>query len=226
MRELLARFRNPALRHLNRQIAMDGSQKLPQRLLGTVRARLARGAPIERLALGVAGWMRYVTGVDERGRPIDVRDPLSARLKLIADREGLDAARLAPALAGVREIFGDDLAADPRFLIARDGGAREADQARQPRRRRALSAIRAMNGRAPPPHASRVLEFCDRQLSSLFFALIALTVGMVASIPDQRGASPKPTWREPQAGVAPNPSGSGAKPKSMPTFSNSYPLPL
>jgi fructuronate reductase len=116
MRELLARFRNPALRHLNRQIAMDGSQKLPQRLLGTVRARLARGAGIERLALGVAGWMRYVTGVDERGRPIDVRDPLSARLKIIADREGLDAARLAPALAGVREIFGDDLAADPRFM--------------------------------------------------------------------------------------------------------------
>jgi fructuronate reductase len=117
MRELLARFRNPALRHLNRQIAMDGSQKLPQRLLGTVRARLVGGAGSERLALGVAGWMRYVTGVDERGRPIDVRDPLSARLKIIADREGLDAARLAPALAGVREIFGDDLAADPRFLM-------------------------------------------------------------------------------------------------------------
>jgi fructuronate reductase len=116
MRELLARFRNPALRHRTWQIAMDGSQKLPQRLLGTVRARLAQGAPIERLALGVAGWMRYVTGVDERGRPIDVRDPLSARLRIIADREGLDAARLAPAITGVREIFGDDLAADPRFL--------------------------------------------------------------------------------------------------------------
>ena len=226
MRELLARFRNPALRHLNRQIAMDGSQKLPQRLLGAVRARLARGAPIERLALGVAGWMRYVTGVDERGGPIDVRDPLSAQLKLIADRGGT---RRRPSRPGARGRT-RDLRRRPRrrsaLSFARDGGAREADQARQPRRRRALSAIRAMNGRAPPPHASRVLEFCDRQLSSLFFALIALTVGMVASIPDQRGASPKPTWREPQAGVAPNPSGSGAKPKSMPTFSNSYPLPL
>jgi fructuronate reductase len=116
MRELLARFRNPALRHRTWQIAMDGSQKLPQRLLATVRARLARGEPIERLALGVAGWMRYVTGVDEQGRPVDVRDPLSARLRMIADGQGLDAARLAPALVGVREIFGDDLAADPRFL--------------------------------------------------------------------------------------------------------------
>lgn len=115
MRELLARFRNPALRHRTWQIAMDGSQKLPQRLLGTIRARLAKGEKIDRLALGIAAWMRYVTGVDEHGRAIDVRDPLAARLKAIAEREGLDAARLAPALAGVTDIFGD-LAADSRFL--------------------------------------------------------------------------------------------------------------
>ena len=114
--ELLARFRNPALRHRTWQIAMDGSQKLPQRLLGTVRARLAADAPIDRLALGIAAWMRYVTGIDEHGRAIDVRDPLAARLREIAQREGMDAARLAPALAAVSEVFGADLASDPRFL--------------------------------------------------------------------------------------------------------------
>ena len=58
---LLDRFRNPALQHRTWQIAMDGSQKLPQRLLGTIRDRLAKGQPIDRLALGVAAWMRYVT---------------------------------------------------------------------------------------------------------------------------------------------------------------------
>lgn len=116
MRELQARFRNPALRHRTWQIAMDGSQKLPQRLLGTVRARLAKNQPIDRLALGVAAWMRYVTGIDEKGHPINVRDPLAARLRAIADREGLDAARLARALADVREVFGADLAGDSRFL--------------------------------------------------------------------------------------------------------------
>jgi fructuronate reductase len=114
-RSLLARFRNPALRHRTWQIAMDGSQKLPQRLLGTVRDRLAAGAPIDRLALGVAAWMRYVTGLDERGAPIDVRDPLRERLRAITDAAGPDAARLAPALLSVREIFGDDLPGDPRF---------------------------------------------------------------------------------------------------------------
>ena len=43
--KLMERFRNPALPHRTRQIAMDGSQKLPQRLLGTIRDRLAPGRP-------------------------------------------------------------------------------------------------------------------------------------------------------------------------------------
>ncbi len=75
-RALVERYANPALRHRTWQICMDGSQKLPQRLLGSIRDRLAAGAPVERLVMGVAGWMRYVTGIDEQGKPIDVRDPL------------------------------------------------------------------------------------------------------------------------------------------------------
>jgi fructuronate reductase len=115
---LLQRFRNPALKHRTWQIAMDGSQKLPQRLLGTVRDRLAAGAPVDRLALGVAAWMRYVTGVDEKGAPIDVRDPLAPRLRALADDAGRDAPRLAQALLGVREIFGADLPEHPVFREA------------------------------------------------------------------------------------------------------------
>jgi fructuronate reductase len=113
-RSLQERFANPALKHRTWQIAMDGSQKLPQRLLGTIRDRLAADAPFRRLALGVAAWMRYVSGVDEGGRPIDVRDPMSARLRALADEAGPVADRLAPALLGIGEIFGD-LARDPRF---------------------------------------------------------------------------------------------------------------
>jgi len=71
---LLQRFANPGLKHRTWQIAMDGSQNLPQRLLSTIRNRLAAGQPFDRLAAGVAGWMRYVTGTDLAGKPIDVRD--------------------------------------------------------------------------------------------------------------------------------------------------------
>ena len=132
---LLARFRNPALRHRTWQIAMDGSQKLPQRLLGTARDRLRHGGSIDLIALGVAAWMRYVSGNDERGRPIDVRDPLVEELKARADRADRDPARLADSLFGVRQVFGDDLPNDLRFAgpvrsalahLMTDGAARAA----------------------------------------------------------------------------------------------------
>jgi len=113
--QLLERFANPALKHRTWQIAMDGSQKLPQRLLGTIRDRLAEGQGIERLALGVAAWMRYVTGIDEAGNPIDVKDPLAARLRAIADAAGRDAEKLASGLLGVSEVFGTDLPANAAF---------------------------------------------------------------------------------------------------------------
>ena len=115
---LLTRFRNPGLRHRTWQIAMDGSQKLPQRLLGTIRDRLRANTPIDGLALGVAAWMRYVTGVDEKGGAIDVRDPLKDELRTRADAAGPSAERLAPALLGLEKIFGRDLPADPRFTTA------------------------------------------------------------------------------------------------------------
>jgi fructuronate reductase len=117
-RSLLDRFRNPALRHQTRQIAMDGSQKLPQRLLAPVRGLLARGQPIECHALAVAAWMRYVAGTDERGRPIQVQDPLAADLAARVAAAGPAAEALAPALLGITAIFGTDLGADDRFRTA------------------------------------------------------------------------------------------------------------
>ncbi len=113
--QLLARFANPALKHRTWQIAMDGTQKLPQRFLGTIRDRLEKGHPIQRLALGVAAWMRYVTGIDEQGNPIDVKDPHAARLRQIADGAGRDADRLATGLLAVQEVFGTDLPTNPAF---------------------------------------------------------------------------------------------------------------
>ena len=113
---LLERFRNPALRHRTWQIAMDGSQKLPQRLLDPVRALLAQGLPIDCHALAVAGWMRYAAGVDERGQAIDVRDPLAVELARRATA-GRAATQLAPALLDMHSIFGD-LGTHPCFRAA------------------------------------------------------------------------------------------------------------
>lgn len=129
--ELVARFRNPALRHRTWQIAMDGSQKLPQRLLGSIRDRIAAGAPFGRLALGVAAWMRYARGRDEQGRPIDVRDPHAARIAGLAG--GLDEPReIVAAYLTMTDVFAG-LAGDASFretvtraldALMREGAAR------------------------------------------------------------------------------------------------------
>jgi fructuronate reductase len=112
--ELRERFRNPALRHRTWQIAMDGSQKLPQRLLNTIRKRLEQKAAFDRLALGVAGWMRYATGFDENGKPIDVRDPLADEFKQRADGK-TSSAELIDAYLGLEQIFGEDLPKNAEF---------------------------------------------------------------------------------------------------------------
>jgi fructuronate reductase len=129
---LLKRFANPALHHRTWQIAMDGSQKLPQRLLGAMQDRLARGLPIATHALAVAGWMRYVSATDEQGRAIDVRDPLAGEFARLAREAGPAAERLAPTLLGVEKVFGP-LGAEPRLreAVTTALGTLYADGARQ-----------------------------------------------------------------------------------------------
>ena len=77
---LAARYANPAIRHRTWQIAMDGSQKLPQRILGTIAEGRAAGRPVPGLTLAVAAWMRYASGRDEAGGAIEVKDPLAPQM--------------------------------------------------------------------------------------------------------------------------------------------------
>jgi fructuronate reductase len=114
---LLRRYKNPAIRHRTWQIAMDGSQKLPQRLLGIVSDNLDAGRNIAWLALAVAGWMRYVGGVDEMGAPIDVKDPHSAQLRAVYDSGENPADKVAAFLA-IRDVFPENLADNTTFRAA------------------------------------------------------------------------------------------------------------
>ncbi len=105
---LLDRFANPTLRHKLIQIAMDGSQKLPQRLLGTIADARAKGVDPRAAITGVAGWMRHV---ERFGTAID--DPMAEELGRIAQSaDGDGDAALVDGLLGVGAIFGDPSDAD------------------------------------------------------------------------------------------------------------------
>lgn len=113
---LIERFTNPALKHRTWQIAMDGSQKLPQRMLESIRIHLQRESHWPLLALGIAGWMRYVSGVDDAGQPIDIRDPLADKIHAIVETS-TDNERVT-ALLALKEIFGNELPLNPTFVDA------------------------------------------------------------------------------------------------------------
>lgn len=115
---LLARFGNTALAHRTAQIAMDGSQKLPQRLLAALRERLAQGRASPALCLAVAGWMRWQSGVDERGGAFVVDDPMAARTRRALHEAGPEPESRVAALLALSEVFGTDLAHMPGIRAA------------------------------------------------------------------------------------------------------------
>lgn len=98
--QLLERFANPALRHLTAQVAMDGSHKLPQRLLATIRARRAAGAEPRWATYAVAAWMRWVQVAPE------LADPMAPRLHA-AVAAACTPKAVVDALLDLGEIFGD-----------------------------------------------------------------------------------------------------------------------
>jgi fructuronate reductase len=94
---LKTRFANAALQHRLAQIAMDGSQKLPQRLLGAIADLHAKGIEPRAAATGVAAWLRHFDGPH-------VNDPLAAELKAAASE---DTATLVDNAMQIAAVFGD-----------------------------------------------------------------------------------------------------------------------
>ena len=88
---LLDRFANPALNHRLVQIAMDGSQKIPQRWLETLAWHQQRGARCSSLESAIAAWIAFLRS----DHPID--DPLADKLR--------EAAAGPDAMA---KLFGED----------------------------------------------------------------------------------------------------------------------
>jgi fructuronate reductase len=110
---ILERFRNPAIRHALAQIAWDGSQKLPFRLLGTIQDNLQAGRPIDRLCVPIAAWMHFV-----RRKAVDgeqVVDPLARQLFEIGKSCQNRAATDLPPFLALQQVFPPTLVGNETF---------------------------------------------------------------------------------------------------------------
>ncbi len=126
---VLRRFANSALRHKTTQVAMDGSQKLPVRLLGVVRDRLAQGAEPAWAAFAVAAWMLYVARSRTDPQRYPLQDPIAERLRETASGP---VSGLARRMLGLTEIFGSELADSGAFADLLDERVHQLDRDNPP----------------------------------------------------------------------------------------------
>ncbi len=112
--KLLERYRNLAIEHRTWQIAMDGSQKLPQRILETVNDLLKHQRNFQGLALAIAAWIKYVSGKDLHGKTIDVRDPLANDFAVIA-KNSITIEHFVDSILDFSEVFPANLRGSAAF---------------------------------------------------------------------------------------------------------------
>ena len=114
---LTARFPNPFMPDTPQRIATDTSQKLSIRFGETIKAYIAsadhEASELKLIPLVLAGWLRYLIGVDDEGNAFDISpDPLLPAMqeKLAGMELGgpVDAEQLRPILSDA-SIFAVDL---------------------------------------------------------------------------------------------------------------------
>ena len=115
---LQVRIPNPFMPDTPQRIATDTSQKLAIRYGETIKAYLADPKldidDLKLIPLIFAGWLRYLMGVDDQGKPFDLSpDPLLDRVcPIVAEvklGETFDAREVLKEVISNTEIFGVDL---------------------------------------------------------------------------------------------------------------------
>ncbi len=112
-RTLIERFSNPKVRDQLSRLCLNGSDKLPKFVLGSLRERLEQGGSIDYLSFTIAAWCRYLNGKDEQGQSLPIDDPMAATLIEKAQSGGSDPI----PLLSLTEIFGE-LSESTRFTSA------------------------------------------------------------------------------------------------------------
>ena len=136
--EIFDRFRIPTIEHRLSQICWNGSQKLPQRVLGAVRGNLEADRPFGGLATIVAAWRQFCADKVRRGEA--VVDPLADAIAAQGWARESDPVRIVDGLLGFGGFVPPDLAASGRFREALTAAVRSLGDGRRDAVRKAMQA--------------------------------------------------------------------------------------
>jgi len=119
--DLISRFANENIKDKLQRLAQDGSAKLYNTMKEPIEERLEEGHSVNMLALGVAGYARYMTGVDEEGVDIIILDPLIESLLPLAVtmfeeiENDFETCNVEPTIAFLELVFGAELSRHSGF---------------------------------------------------------------------------------------------------------------
>lgn len=111
-----SRFTNSLVPYKTTQVANDGSQKLPQRLLAAGSELLQKGLYPATIALIVAAWFRFLEAESNDGKPMEINDPMAKTLTPIARNHRFDEAKQVDSLIAESAIFPKELIKNTQFI--------------------------------------------------------------------------------------------------------------
>lgn len=109
------RFANSKVPYKTTQVANDGSQKIPQRLLATASELIQQGRRPAIIALIIAAWFRFLEAEDNQGHSFEVNDPLAKQLTTVARAHRHDEQQQVNLLMETFGIFPDVLMTSDLF---------------------------------------------------------------------------------------------------------------
>ncbi|SHH17937.1 mannitol dehydrogenase family protein [Cognatishimia maritima] len=114
-RALINRFKNPNIAHETYQIAMDGSQKMPQRIFEPALHALEHDGDIRTFAFATAIWIKYLIGRHDDGDSYALRDPREAEFAALCTLHSDNAEGLVKAIFDLPDLVPAQLAQSLRF---------------------------------------------------------------------------------------------------------------
>jgi len=113
-RDIIARFENPKIKHLLRQIACDGSIKIPVRTLAPLAENISNERSIASLSVVVAAWLHFIR--DSVNNNIEIRDPRANELAIAMQQHDVTSVLVVQKFMNIAGLIPEELCTNEFFI--------------------------------------------------------------------------------------------------------------